>query len=55
VAQAWVNFAHTGDPSQPDLAWPRYDAQNRKTMIFNTESRVVSDPDSEARTFLETA
>jgi para-nitrobenzyl esterase len=41
---AWTNFARTGDPSQPGLAWPAYDALARKTMIFNTSSAVVSDP-----------
>lgn len=51
MSSAWLNFARTGDPSQPGLAWPRYDAQRRETMIFNTPSQVVSDPDPERRNF----
>ncbi len=39
VMAAFVRFAQTGDPG-----WPKYDLKNRKTMIFDTRSRVVSDP-----------
>ncbi len=46
---AWLNFARTGDPSQPGLAWPRYDAVRRLNMIFDAPSRVVADPDPVAR------
>lgn len=51
MSQAWVNFARTGNPSQSGLAWPRYDARQRRTMLFNDESRVVADPDSGVREF----
>lgn len=51
MMQAWVNFARGGDPAQKDLAWPRYDAGQRLTMIFDTPSRVVSDPDRVTRKF----
>ncbi len=51
MAQAWVNFARTGNPSQEGLAWPEYEAQARKTMIFDVNSRTVSDPDRETREF----
>ena len=51
MATAWINFARTGNPSQPGLAWPRYDAKTRKTMIFNVASKVVSDPDKARREF----
>jgi para-nitrobenzyl esterase len=51
MSQAWIDFARTGDPSQQGLAWPRYEATGRQTMIFDTESRVVSDPDAAARRF----
>ncbi|MGR4863079.1 carboxylesterase/lipase family protein [Caulobacter sp. LARHSG274] len=49
--QAWINFAHTGDPSQESLAWPRYDTLQRKTMIIDTPWRVVSDPNRTTRQF----
>jgi para-nitrobenzyl esterase len=51
MSQAWINFARSGDPSQKNLAWPRYDAATRKTMIFDLPSRVVPDPDGERRGF----
>jgi para-nitrobenzyl esterase len=49
--QAWINFAHTGDPSQKGLAWPRYDLRQRKTMIIDAPCRVVSDPNRATREF----
>jgi para-nitrobenzyl esterase len=51
MSQAWINFARSGDPSQEGLAWPAYDPQNRRTMIFNTETGVVADPDRAVREF----
>lgn len=36
---AFVRFARTGAPG-----WPAYDLQSRLTMIFDRDSRVVSDP-----------
>jgi para-nitrobenzyl esterase len=50
LQQAWVNFARTGDPSQPGLAWPRYDEKTRSTMELGLKSRVVNDPNSAQRT-----
>ncbi|WP_368986922.1 hypothetical protein NST54_07130 [Caldifermentibacillus hisashii] len=29
--------------------WPKYDIQNRTTLIFNTDCEVVYDPDREDR------
>lgn len=52
MSQAWINFARSGNPSQPGLAWPTYDTDKRQTMIFNVESHVVSDPDRPARMVL---
>jgi para-nitrobenzyl esterase len=36
---AWVAFAASGD-----CGWPRYDAARRRTMHFDTQSRVVDNP-----------
>jgi para-nitrobenzyl esterase len=49
MLQAWVNFAHSGNPSQPGLDWPAYEQTRRQTMIFNTDTQVVADPDPETR------
>ena len=51
MMRAWVNFAHSGDPSQPGLSWPRYESHQRLTMIFDAPSRVVSDPARATRQF----
>jgi len=39
VMDAFVRFARTGDPG-----WPAYDLDRRRTMIFDTSSRVENDP-----------
>lgn len=52
MSQAWINFARSGNPSQPRLAWPAYDTAQRRTMIFDTVSHVVADPDKAARVLL---
>jgi para-nitrobenzyl esterase len=51
MSQAWVDFARSGNPSQPALPWPAYDPQQRSTAIFETQSRIVSDPDGDLRRF----
>ncbi len=55
VSSAWTNFARTGNPNAKGLPhWPPYDASTRATMIFNDESKVVSDPGKEERQALST-
>ncbi len=49
MSQAWINFARTGDPSQPGLAWPPYDPATVATMVFDTRSRMENDPAAAAR------
>lgn len=39
LMDAFVRFARTGDPG-----WPAYTLTDRSTMLFDTHSRVVSDP-----------
>jgi para-nitrobenzyl esterase len=39
MMDAFIRFAKTGNPG-----WDVYDLRSRKTMVFDTESRVVSDP-----------
>ena len=39
VMDAFVRFARTGNPG-----WSAYDLKARKTMVFDTQSRVVGDP-----------
>jgi para-nitrobenzyl esterase len=45
VAGAWVQFAKTGNPSQPGLEWRPYTPDNPQAMVFDTvsESRPLHD------------
>lgn len=47
--EAWIAFAHRKDPSTPEIAWPQYDLKDRATLIFDNDTKVVLDPDSEKR------
>jgi para-nitrobenzyl esterase len=41
VSQAWVNFAKTGNPSQPSLAWKPYTKDDPEAMVWDTTSASV--------------
>lgn len=50
MSSVWAEFARTGIPRSSKIpAWPAYDAESRATMIFDTECRVVGDPNSGLR------
>ncbi len=38
VSRAWVNFARTGNPSQPGLAWQPFTPSDMQTMVFDVVS-----------------
>ena len=42
VAQAWVNFARTGNPNQPGLEWKPYTTRDPQAMVFDTVSQSVA-------------
>jgi para-nitrobenzyl esterase len=52
MATAWSNFAKTGNPSQPGLTWEPSDPVRCQTMVWDNNSRMVDDPDGEARKIL---
>jgi para-nitrobenzyl esterase len=52
ISQAWVNFARTGNPSQPGLAWKPYSLGGKETMIFDTVSAVRSHDDDKLQSLL---
>jgi para-nitrobenzyl esterase len=52
MATAWANFARTGNPSQPGLAWAPFDPVKQQTMVFDNQCRMVSDPEAEVRKLL---
>jgi para-nitrobenzyl esterase len=52
MATAWVNFARTGNPSQPGLTWTPYEPDRCPTMVWDKQCRMVDDPDGELRRIL---
>jgi para-nitrobenzyl esterase len=54
VSETWVRFAHDGDPNHSGLPkWPSYSTDDRPTMVFGEEVRLVNDPDPEVRRAFE--
>ena len=50
MSAAWAAFARTGNPNHKGLpSWPKFNATQRATMIFNNECKVVNDPNGEER------
>jgi len=48
ISTAWVNFARTGNPNHDRLPhWPKYTAEHRATMYFDTPCEVRNDPEGE--------
>jgi para-nitrobenzyl esterase len=54
MAAAWVNFARTGNPSEPGLTWTPSDPHRCQTMVFDNDCRMVDDPEGELRRILLT-
>lgn len=45
MMDAWIAFAHTGNPNHLGLpAWPQYNTKTRSTMIFHKECKIVNKP-----------
>ena len=40
VSTAWLNFARSGNPSQPGLAWKPWTPAGHETMVFDTVSEL---------------
>jgi para-nitrobenzyl esterase len=52
--ESFVEFAASGDPGTTGLGeWPGYDLKARPVMVFDSECRVVNDPDPELRAVYE--
>ena len=52
MANAWANFARTGNPSQPGLTWTPADPKRGQTMVFDNECGMVDDPEGAVRRIL---
>jgi para-nitrobenzyl esterase len=55
MMDAWLAFAHTGDPSTGALPWPAYDGETRPTMVLGRDTRVELAPRDEERRAVEAA
>ncbi|OUR90474.1 hypothetical protein A9Q81_18420 [Gammaproteobacteria bacterium 42_54_T18] len=50
VQSCWVAFARSGNPGTDRVGqWPGYNANNRKVMCFDIETRIVDDPQGNTR------
>jgi para-nitrobenzyl esterase len=50
MSAAWTAFARTGNPNAKGLPhWPAFTPDQRATMVFNDEIKLVNDPYKEAR------
>ena len=50
MSRAWVAFARTGNPNHKGLSnWPAFNTDQRATMVFNNECKIVNDPGKEER------
>jgi para-nitrobenzyl esterase len=50
ISATWIAFARNGTPDNSGIPlWPRYESQDRATMILDTICRVERNPNREAR------
>jgi para-nitrobenzyl esterase len=50
VSDTWIAFARTGDPNNKKIPrWPKFEAMNRPTMVFNNAIKLEYDPIREQR------
>lgn len=52
MANAWANFARTGNPSQTGLEWTPAEPGREQTMVWDNDCRMVDDPEGAARKIL---
>jgi para-nitrobenzyl esterase len=53
MMDAWLAFAHTGDPSTPSFPWPRHDPATRPTVVFDASTDVQHAPRDAERAAVE--
>jgi len=50
LAAAFLAFAKTGDPNNARIPqWPRFDASQRSTLVYDRDTRVERDPHAALR------
>ena len=52
MSDAWIGFAHAGEPSCPALGrWPAYVPPERRTLVLGTKPEVIDAPMEAERAF----
>ena len=50
MSGAWAAFARSGNPNHKGMpSWPKFNTEQRATMILDNECKVVNDPLGEER------
>jgi para-nitrobenzyl esterase len=45
MMDSWTSFARSGNPNHEEIPhWPRYDCNNRTTLLFGNEIKIENDP-----------
>lgn len=52
---AWTGFAASGTPDAPEVPWPAYEPTERRTMAWNADASVATDPRGGLRRWWEDA
>ena len=56
MSDTLIAFARIGSPDNPSIPfWPRYNLQDRPTMIWDTPSQIENDPRSNERKLISQA
>ena len=52
MSEVWIAFARTGNPHTGTIPdWPRFNVDNRPTMIFDLQPRIENDPRGQERQY----
>jgi para-nitrobenzyl esterase len=55
MADAWIQFARTGDPNHPEMPnWSAFSSEAVPTMVFDDETHLALDPDKDERASIST-
>ena len=56
MSAAWVAFARNGNPNHKGLPnWPKFNLDQKPTMVFNNECKLVNNPYGEEKAVIADA